>query len=144
VMASWPAPNTKNPQSQGNSLLAMQLVLIIIVVLVVSLRIYTALFLNQSFRIGDWMLIPATVGIPFKALNPALKYEVDILHWPHYRRVFRNNTLWMGKTRMGCTIVNTRNCTSCIFRFRTPRHVELKFNKIIFMLFLHPTNTLCG
>jgi len=61
VMASWPAPNTTNPQSQGNGLLAMQLVLVIIVVLVVSLRIYTALFLNRSFRIGDWMLIPATV-----------------------------------------------------------------------------------
>jgi hypothetical protein len=62
IIASWPQPNYIDPITRGWDFLAANLILLGFVVLVVSLRIYTRLFISRYFGLDDVLMCAATVS----------------------------------------------------------------------------------
>jgi len=54
VIDSWPAPNFKDPITRGSALTVVNIIFIILVFLVVSLRYYTRLKITHSFGQGTY------------------------------------------------------------------------------------------
>ncbi|KAL8823936.1 MAG: hypothetical protein Q9191_005431 [Dirinaria sp. TL-2023a] len=56
VIASWPAPNFKDPVTRGSALTVVNVIFITLVVLVAGLRFYTRLRITKSFGLDDWII----------------------------------------------------------------------------------------
>jgi hypothetical protein len=56
VIESWPKPNYINPESKGNGLLIVALVFTVLSVLVVSLRLWTRLWLQRRPGMDDLLI----------------------------------------------------------------------------------------
>jgi hypothetical protein len=62
VILSWPTPNYNNPVKRGSALLVVNIVFLVIVIIVVSLRLYTRLWIKRWFGSDDAFIILALVG----------------------------------------------------------------------------------
>lgn len=58
LLAEWAAKaNYVNPDTRGNGIPAMEMILLAICIVVVALRIYTRTFVTKSFGIDDALII---------------------------------------------------------------------------------------
>lgn len=64
VIASWPPGNYHDPETRGNGLIIVNVVLMSIVTFVVCLRLYVRIYLLRWFGIDDLFIIIALVGSP--------------------------------------------------------------------------------
>ena len=62
TIAAWPTPNYSHPQTRGSSVIAIHSILYAIVLGVVSLRIFTRLYISRSFGYDDTFILFATVS----------------------------------------------------------------------------------
>jgi hypothetical protein len=62
TIAAWPTPNYTHPQTRGSSVIAIHSVLYAIVLGVVSLRIFTRVYISQSFGYDDTFVLIATAS----------------------------------------------------------------------------------
>jgi len=78
VIATWPQPNYVNPSEvRGPTILILTLIFIPLLVILVTLRIYTRLRLSNNFGADDIAIIAAvfpTVGVAVLALVAVLHY----------------------------------------------------------------------
>jgi hypothetical protein len=72
VLLSWPTPNYDDPVTRGYALVVVNSIFITLVVIVVSLRLYTRLWIKRWFGSDDLFIILALVGFPYLILcsNP--------------------------------------------------------------------------
>ncbi|EWC47153.1 hypothetical protein DRE_03522 [Drechslerella stenobrocha 248] len=61
VMLSWPRPNYVDPDRQGNFMIPITIVLMVICAIVVALRLYVRAIILKAFKADDWLIIAATV-----------------------------------------------------------------------------------
>lgn len=61
VILSWPTPNYIDPLTRGDALVVINAVLISVVVIVVSLRLYTRLAIRRWFGADDTFIALALV-----------------------------------------------------------------------------------
>ena len=62
VIASWPAPNFKDPITRGPALTIINAIFITLVILVVGLRFYTRLRITRSLGLDDWVIALSLVS----------------------------------------------------------------------------------
>lgn len=62
VIASWPPGNHLNPETRGNTLIIVNIVLMSLVTFVVFLRLYVRVYLLRWFGIDDLFIIIALVS----------------------------------------------------------------------------------
>lgn len=62
VIASWPPGNYTNPETRGNTLVIVNVVLMSLVTFVVFLRLYVRVYLLRWFGIDDLFIIIALVS----------------------------------------------------------------------------------
>lgn len=63
VIATWPAGNYLNPQTRGNTLIIVNIILMSLVTFVVFLRLYVRVYLLRWFGIDDLFIIVALVSL---------------------------------------------------------------------------------
>lgn len=84
IISSWPAPNYTNPVTRGSEFITANLLLLALVILTVSLRIYTRLSVSRYFGSDDILISLATLSTGvFNTLSMivALKYDSDRHVW---------------------------------------------------------------
>ncbi|ESZ90857.1 hypothetical protein SBOR_8749 [Sclerotinia borealis F-4128] len=59
VLASWPAPNYVDPETRGNAVLIVNVILFPVALLIVLIRLYTRLQISKSFGLDDWLIAAA-------------------------------------------------------------------------------------
>ena len=64
IIASWPAPNFKDPVTRGSALTVVNVIFITLVVVVAALRFYTRLRITKSFGLDDWIIGISLVRSP--------------------------------------------------------------------------------
>jgi hypothetical protein len=62
VLAHFPIPNYKNPETRGPALIYINGILIGITIGLVLLRIYTRVFIKRRMGADDWFIIIAAVS----------------------------------------------------------------------------------
>ena len=56
VIETWPTPNYLNPATRGGGLVAINAVFIALVLIIVSLRLFTRLKITGSFGVDDLLI----------------------------------------------------------------------------------------
>ncbi|KAF2738484.1 hypothetical protein EJ04DRAFT_549959 [Polyplosphaeria fusca] len=77
VILSWPAPNYTDPVTRGNALIIVNAIFISLVIIVVTLRLYTRMFIKRWFGSDDICIILAlitTVGLTVTVLLANVSY----------------------------------------------------------------------
>ena len=64
IIASWPAPNFKDPVTRGSALTVVNVIFITLVMVVAGLRFYTRLRITKSFGLDDWIIALSLVECP--------------------------------------------------------------------------------
>lgn len=77
VIASWPKANFVNPETRGPALTVVNVVFIVLVVLVVTLRYYTRLRISKSFGLDDWVIGASLVRRAFSLYGTFLTFCVQ-------------------------------------------------------------------
>ena len=62
VYLSWPAANYADPVTRGEAVLTVNIIFVTFVVIAVTGRFYSRIFIKQWLGIDDWMIIPAFVS----------------------------------------------------------------------------------
>ncbi len=61
VLATWPAPNYADPETQGPTNIIVVSVLLGIVTAILGVRVYTRLRISKSFGLDDILVVAAYV-----------------------------------------------------------------------------------
>lgn len=61
MIATWPAPNYDNPETQGPYLLVVQLVMMPLALLALLARLYVRVYLMKKVWVDDWLMLSAMV-----------------------------------------------------------------------------------
>ena len=69
VIESWPPPNHANPTTRGYANIIANLILFPLVLLIVSLRMYTRLRISKSVGLDDWFIVAAVVCLSFPDIS---------------------------------------------------------------------------
>ena len=64
VIYHWPTPNYDHPTTRGNALLVVNAIFIGLVIVIVSLRLYTRLVIKRWFGLDDIFILLALVRMP--------------------------------------------------------------------------------
>ena len=63
VIASWPAPNYENPQTQGPALMAVTILLSAVGVFTVAARVYSRIVITKVPGLDDALAVGSLVSI---------------------------------------------------------------------------------
>lgn len=61
IIAQWPAPNYENPEQRGKAVLAISIIFPLVCVIVVSLRLYTRMWIKKAPGLDDVLITLAVV-----------------------------------------------------------------------------------
>lgn len=76
IIATWPAPNYVDPETRGNTVLVVNVVLFPVTLFIILIRLYTRLRISKSFGLDDWLILVAMLPSTTFAILAILAEEV--------------------------------------------------------------------
>ena len=86
VIESWPAPNYVDPETRGQSVLVVNITLLVLCLIVLAARLWSRLVIIRAPGLDDLLITIAIVSSPGRKLQQKLISHADSHYWPSRNR----------------------------------------------------------